>query len=73
MTVLGLDPGSVMFQSGAARRHLCAHFVDELGIHPFADEVRMPLREFEKWQGGADAVYRKAHKCIQHAFARGKQ
>jgi hypothetical protein len=33
----------------------------------------MPHREFEKWQGGADAVYRKAHKCIQHAFARGKQ
>jgi hypothetical protein len=59
MTVLGQDPGSVMFQSGAARRHLCGHFVDELSIHPFAE-------------GGGDAVYRKAHKCIQHAFARGK-
>jgi hypothetical protein len=46
MTVLGQDPGSVMFQSGAARRHLCGHFVDELSIHPFAE-------------GGGDAVYRK--------------
>jgi hypothetical protein len=68
--VLGLSVGSGMFQSGAARRHLRDHFVDELGIHPFANEIRMPHREFEKRQGGADAVYRKARKCIQHAFDR---
>jgi hypothetical protein len=30
----------------------------------------MPHCEFEKRQGGANAVYRKARKCIQHAFDR---